>query len=71
MWFYDNSISPGTKINLQHYQTENLFYDNSISPGTKIRSVELRIRYEFYDNSISPGTKIGDWNVEDPLQVLR
>ncbi len=56
--FYDNSISPGAKINIEILRYPYKFYDNSISPGAKIIfDVELPNGL-FYDNSISPGAKI-------------
>ena len=35
--FYDNSILPGTKIQVIQHREITLFYDNSILPGTKIQ----------------------------------
>ncbi len=79
MKFYDNSISTGTKIDCQYWETETKFYDNSISTGTKMCAVSVICYVWFYDNSISTGTKIGQprsrtsgrFTITQFLQVLK
>ncbi len=40
--FYDNSISPGAKIDIHLYVVLSQFYDNSISPGAKISKICIK-----------------------------
>ena len=58
LWFYDNLISSGTKIQLVSVFCEVRFYDNLISSGTKIDRPAVVVSNKFYDNLISSGTKI-------------
>lgn len=40
--FYDNSISPGAKIDMVLCDLPFGFYDNSISPGAKISKIGIK-----------------------------
>ena len=56
--FYNDSISPVTKILLREEQGNVRFYNDSISPVTKIILQGDNIDDMFYNDSISPVTKM-------------
>ena len=56
--FYNDSISPVTKIDIAGYAACAAFYNDSISPVTKIRITVALPTDLFYNDSISPVTKI-------------
>ena len=57
--FYNDSISPVTKIAVNNNILAALFYNDSISPVTKIATIHNSVDDTFYNDSISPVTKIG------------
>ncbi len=57
LWFYDDSILPGTKTCVAVCLKGLRFYDDSILPGTKTSAVIAVVNLPFYDDSILPGTK--------------
>ena len=56
--FYNDSISPVTKMAIGRVKDAFKFYNDSISPVTKINWDLSFNHFKFYNDSISPVTKI-------------